>query len=146
MENQENLRAYFFCNMYLGGIQAGIQSQHATAEMFMKYEGVFRSHQKSLLLEWGAYHKTSILLNGGMAGDLQNVIDHLNVEYENAYPWASFNESIDALNNALTNVCIVLPESIYNFNKLSEEEQALQGLTTWELQLVDILSSKSLMK
>ena len=37
-EQKEKLRLYSFGNMYLGGVQAGIQCQHATTELWVKYQ------------------------------------------------------------------------------------------------------------
>jgi len=145
---QENLRAYFFQNMYLQGIQAGIQTQHTTTEMFVKYNyptaklafGV----QLITLMDWASLHKTTIVLNGGMSGDLLELEQLLSSE-DNPYPWSSFRESEYALNGALTSVGIVLPEKVYGYYKLSEGEQGQVWLSNWERELVEVLSSKRLM-
>lgn len=125
------MRAYFFGNMYLSSIQQGIQAQHCTAEMFVKYppidlqdfafstgeEPPEHMKQESLksetLFKWARDHKTTILLNGGEKADLLSLIPILKQE-DNPYPWAHFSESNDALNCCLTCVGIILPEKMYS--------------------------------
>ena len=109
------MRAYFFGNMYLSSIQQGIQAQHTTAELFIKYNppGTDRLLDEApLLFEWASDHKTSILLNGGYSSTLREIIELFRDE-DNPFPWVSFNESEDALDGALTCVGIVLPARIY---------------------------------
>ena len=144
---QENLRAYFFQNMYLQGIQAGIQTQHTTTEMFVKYiirGGSCYTKKEAIFDDWVCDHKTTIVLNGGMSGDLLELEKLLSSE-DNPYPWSSFRESEYALNGALTNVGIILPEKVYSYYKLSEEIQEEVCLSEWEMELVAVLSSKRLM-
>lgn len=108
------MRAYFFGNMYLSSIQQGIQAQHTTAELFIRYRGEdeFTPQTTSFLYEWARNHKTSILLNGGYSSTLREIIELFRDE-DNPFPWVSFNESEDALDGALTCVGIVLPARIY---------------------------------
>lgn len=152
MEKQsENLRAYFFANMYLPSLHAGIQSQHTTAEMFVKYakpNTIFFNKddevQRGILFKQASDHKTTIVLNGGMSGDLAEIKSLLS-HTDNPYPWAYFNETEYALNGALTNVGVILPERIYSYHKLTEDEQGLVKLSDFEQKLVEILSTKQLM-
>jgi hypothetical protein len=121
-------------------------------------------------MEWATDHKTTILLNGGMQSDLRDIISHFQKQ-DNPYPWEYFRESHDALNAALTNVSIVLPEKIYMYKKLIEEvhseisddgrtvevfrEEGMDGsydpgfvvysYTKWELELIELINSKRLM-
>lgn len=113
------MRAYFFGNMYLSSIQQGIQAQHTTAELFVKYTLYGKStadfigeRQRSSLYDWAKDHKTSILLNGGYADTLRALIARFD-STENPYPWTFFNEGEDALDGALTCVGIILPAKIY---------------------------------
>jgi len=111
------MRAYFFGNMYLSSIQQGIQAAHVTHELFTKYEisEIQQSEYNELgdsLWDWATNHKTMILLNGGYADNLRNLISIFD-DPKNPYPWASFNEGEDSLDGALTSVGIVLPEKIY---------------------------------
>jgi hypothetical protein len=124
--------------MYISGIGAGIQSQHTTVEMFLKYQPTYadfvaiesiesmgykitqnRSPQQEMLFDWAKNHKTTIIVNGGYSSDLNDTLDLLQrVEvYGGEYPFACFKETEDALNGALTNVGVILPEEIFNFVK-----------------------------
>lgn len=105
------MRAYFFVNMYLIGIHAGIQPQHVTAELFLKNHS---EEGNAILLDWATNHKTTIVLNGGYSEELRRLIEFFDTS-ENPYPWAFFNESKEALDGALTCVGIVIPEHIYSF-------------------------------
>jgi len=150
------LRAYFFQNFYLHGLHAGIQSQHTTAEMFVKYRRFPDTSQSQILFDWAEKHKTTIVLNGGMQCDLLDILNLL-AEYNNPYPFAYFKEAQHSLNGALTNVGIILPERIYNYTKEYEKATKVAvntkeldcifhwTLTPWEEKLVEVLSSKRLM-
>ena len=85
----------------------------------------------------GRYHETMILLNGGMQKDLQALVDLLTQADDddlNDFPWADFREAEEALNGALTNVSIVLPERIFKYSfdvksaiyAMGEETQSFQ--------------------
>lgn len=136
------MRAYFFQNFYLQGIHAGIQSQHTTAEMFVKYS--IGSTQHIMLYDWAINYKTTIVLNGGMQSDLlviEKLLDNCK------FPWASFREETDALNGALTNVGVILPEYIYNAPKVDSDywwESSWQ-FTEAEIKFVQMLQTKRLM-
>lgn len=110
------MRCYHLCNFYLAGIQAGIQSAHTQHELAMKYTGVNVNRGVSLAKvsyhDWATHHKTMILLNGGMASDLLDVESML-IPNVHPYAWAAFREEEAALNNAITNIGIVLPKKIY---------------------------------
>ena len=110
------MRAYFFGNYYLSSIQQGIQAQHCTAEMFVKYYSS-DSAGHSILHEWAKNHKTTIVLNGGNSSDLENFLQFIREgEYSNqhVYPFVSFNEDTQSLNQALTCVGIILPDVVYS--------------------------------
>lgn len=130
-------RAYFFQNTYVSGIHAGIQSQHCTTEMFIKYthsimhRAELQEHNQGceqMLYDWAYNHKTTIVLNGGFAKALYELSVFLDDD-ENKYPWAYFKESEDALDGCITNVGIILPEKIFNCPKeFYGEEVISQGL------------------
>lgn len=152
METKQELRAYFFQNMYLQGIHAGIQSQHTTAEMFIKYLepcNPYTCAKYDTLYDWAKLNKTTIVLNGGMQGDLEEVVKVLE-DPDNEYPWAFFKESDYALGGALTNVGVILPEKIYNAPDpfkdvpLFEEYCDLNHVTVYEKQIVGLIKSKRL--
>ncbi len=116
------MRLYFFGNMYLSSIQQGIQAAHVTHELFLKYQHVGNPSRAAIdLYCWAEHHKTMILLNGGYASSLQELIDIFNSP-NNPFPWTYFNEEEASLNGALTSVGIVLPEKIYEAAKALREE------------------------
>ena len=116
----QKLRAYFFQNMYVGGIQAGIQAQHCTARLFTKYS--HNSIENDIIRAWANEHETTILLNGGMSKDLREIMMCLCTL---PYPWATFSESDEALAGAITSVGVILPEHIWMHRKWIE----IQGLS-----------------
>ena len=113
--SNKNYRCYHFGNFYLSSIQQGIQSAHAQTNMFLKYDKGQSTHS-TVLYEW-AKNPTMICLNGGMNSDLVRLEHHLN-QYNDKYPFASFREDEDALDSILTNVAIILPDTIYNLSSV----------------------------
>jgi hypothetical protein len=119
-----NLRAYSINNMYLSGIHAGIQTAHSHHELALKYLVTLNGNkkfqkQKELLIEYIRYHKTIVVLNGGMHTDLLSFLSLLHsYEIDMDYPFAEFYESQQALNGSLTNITIVLPEKIYAYSRI----------------------------
>lgn len=115
-----SMRCYHFNNMYLAGIHAGIQSAHAQQELTIKYLlDEARSHTeeaKQNYIEWTQSHKTMCVLNGGGSSDLRGWIEFLSQAENTLYSWAPFSESEGALDGALTNIALVLPEKMYRFN------------------------------
>lgn len=103
--------------MYMGGIHAGIQSLHATSAMWRKYDEIYNPESPyysmmQTLRAWEDDHKTVVLLNGGDHAALLNLESFLN-SHDNFYPWASFRESQDALNGALTAIVVLIPAKLY---------------------------------
>ncbi len=115
------MRCYHLNNFYLSGIHAGIQSAHAQHELATKYlmaeDGDVYEETLIQYEEWAKHHKTIVVLNGGMQKDLQAWVDFLTVNSHHLFPWSAFHESMEALNGALTNVALVLPEHMYRFNR-----------------------------
>jgi hypothetical protein len=115
------MRCYHLNNFYLSGIHAGIQSAHAQHELASKYlmadEGDVYEETLIQYEEWAKHHKTIVVLNGGMQKDLQGWVEFLTVNSHHLFPWSAFYESMEALNGALTNVALVLPEHMYRFNR-----------------------------
>lgn len=130
------MRCYHLCNMYISGLMAGLQSAHTQHELAIKYlastpyrnmvadesltEYVYRldlhTDAKAEYINWANNYKTMILLNGGMASHLIELETFLS-ENSHAYAWSSFREEEAALNGALTNVGIVLPEHMYRWSR-----------------------------
>lgn len=153
---ESNYRCYHFANMYLPALHAGIQSQHCLAEMFIKYQTPSHRYnaKKIKLYSWAKQYKTTIVVNGGMSGNLEEIVELFSSE-DNPYPWSYFKETEYALNGALTNVGIILPEKVYGYDKVLdslshiEHEDDLAGLlpelTPFEMKVVEVLRGKRLM-
>lgn len=112
-------RCYHFGNFYLSPIQQGIQAAHAQMELFNKYcPHIYNDNQVDdipaidMLFTWSNKHKTMICLNGGDLASMNEIKEKICVE-DNIYPFATFNESEDALGGILTNIAIVLPLRIF---------------------------------
>ena len=153
MENSEELRAYFFNNMYLQAIHAGIQAQHCTAEMFVKYPYDTCTPDQDILYDWADYHKTTIILNGGYASNLERIISILN-NPNNPYPWGYFCESQEALKGCLTSVGIILPRKVFEGAKymstsspslVKDRYIQLNNITSFESEIMKELSQCKLM-
>ncbi len=108
------MRLYSITNMYMAGIHAGIQTQHSTAELFVKYPmtNSSTSHLGSFVYAWAKYHKTTVILNGGMHDALCRLLELLEEwesrEPDEVMPFAPFFEP--GVNNALTSISIVMDE------------------------------------
>ena len=109
------MRLYSFQCFYFAGIHAGIQTAHSVAEIAVKYQNPKSDTDKVAAHNfhlWAQDHKTIIVKNGGMAGDLRNLIELLELE-DNPHPWAYFKESEYAADGCLTNVSIVVPSLVW---------------------------------
>ncbi len=139
------MRAYFWGNMYMSSIQQGIQSLHCLSEMYVKYRhAVAGTQNQKDLFTWADTYKTVIVLNAGESIKLAAICDHFQSD-DNPYAWAQWSESYDAINGALTNVGIILPERMY---KAAQEKKKYwrnwenrQKLTEWEIELADLINS-----
>lgn len=137
----EELRAYFFVNMYLSGIHAGIQAQHCTAEMFARYDKA-RPDEKKVLHDWANEHKTTILLNAGYQSELHKITALL---INSGYPWAVFGESVEALNGATTCSGVILPKKMYSYRLWKDTPEEALDIGSYEYRTEDgILWSYSL--
>lgn len=116
-------------NMYLPGAQVGIQSFHTFARIAKKYmlDGDKNSTQYKHLLTWLEDYETVAFLGGGNCADLENFKKFIDSD-KNPYPWHYFHESMDALNGALTNVSIILPEKIHMNRHLERDLKCLVDL------------------
>ncbi len=129
------MRLYCFGNMYLSSIQQGIQSLHATVEMFLKYDDVdVEIEQQLMLMDWATNHKTVQLMNGGYGKHIRELHSWFEQQTNDGlckFPFADFHEEADALDGAITCVSIVLPERIYLLAKaVSNKWISLDQLTT----------------
>jgi len=134
------MRAYFFVNSALSGIQKGLQVAHCVTEMGNKAAAVASwihdqaardaDPEKIALhdtyFDWAEHAKTMIVLEGGFHAGLQEISNFFApVEYEgewpegfkppaqNPYLWAEFYEDEETMNGMMTCVGIILPERIY---------------------------------
>lgn len=160
------MRCYTFGNYYMSSIQQGIQAAHSISELFVKYydfelddnSSVLEQERyfiKESLYDWAENHKTMVCLNGGALGDLKNIRE-LMLDPENKYAWSTFYEDEHSLGEILTNIAIILPESIYDSaakirsgeylldgNKVYEEKFVM-NLTDFEKKLIQLLNSSQL--
>lgn len=163
VENTE-YRLYTFGNFYMSSIQQGIQALHSTTELFLKYSPL-DDIQGADLYEWADSHKTVICLNGGMDVNLQET-KMLFAQPENPYAWSYFNEAQDAMGGMLTNLAIVLPNTIYetasnlrskkwilinntiynnyNMNGKGYPNQEVLKVTNFDIKLINVLNNSSL--
>ena len=118
MQNPTELRLYTFVNFYLSSIQQGIQSAHVATNLASEYRGQ-RSKAAKLLHLWEDFGKTMIVLNGGMAKDIETGYNSQVFGFDGRidYPYAAFEEEPGALHpsfRAITAWGIVLPPEVYN--------------------------------
>lgn len=167
------MRCYHFGNYYMSSIQQGIQAAHCQMSLFVKYrensinydetnptiEEIEYQNAVDDLYDWATYHRTMICLNAGNNKQLSEV-RNLFQGKENKFPWAIFYEDEDSLGGILTNVCIVLPEEIYETaSKIRNREYTLQdnkvydelgkfvvSLSDFEVKLIELLNSCQLAK
>lgn len=121
------MRMYFFVPYHLSGIQKGIQAGHSALEYANLYANTpeFKYFIQS--------HKTWIILNGGTTSDLQGVSEALHYYGIN---FSRFREP--DLDNALTSVCFLAPEQVYDREKYpdlapckEDEKYAIETIKAW---------------
>jgi len=144
MNENRKYRGYFFTNMYLSTIQAGIQCAHAIGRMAREYNYIFN--------EWIENHETIILLNGGNCTDLDDLYDtlsrlikDLNYDDSNPLPLVRFHEDKRSLNEATTCVGIILPDSIYDRNP-GENFGLDDEIDEIEAEIYDLISKYQLVR
>jgi len=125
MEELE-LRMYFFVPYQLTGIQQGIQSGHAALEFALRYGRYNPDHMIWTFIE---RYKTWVILNGGTTnhGYAQANKGTLDEIYRNIIVYnveARLDDKIDVekfcepdLNDALTAVCFIVDERVFNKEK-----------------------------
>ena len=104
------MKAYFFSHFMLSEIQKGIQAQHCTTELFLKYQKP--SKEKKILYGWAKNHKTTIILNGGNCEDLAEITTKIEEAARTLHlPFSSFYED-SSINCARTCVGIIIPHNV----------------------------------
>lgn len=140
------MRLYSVTNMYTSGIHAGIQTAHLVHEMadFIRLRPVnFTVKTREVYYDWSMNHKTIIVLNGGYHANLVTVSEQFSkLGRILALPYASFNESVEALNGAMTATGIVVPPSIYEY----DPDTSGYFLYDEELELFKLIKSFPLAK
>lgn len=121
------LRFYCFVNFYLSSIQQGIQTGHCSVRLLRKYLTLGKEQftmggwavttdatveKVKMVEDWADNWETYIVLNGGDFGNLQEI--HRIIADTNDFPYVPFYESVRALDNLMTCVGVVLPETIFN--------------------------------
>lgn len=113
------MRLYSITNMYMAGIHAGIQTQHSTVRLFVKYDkdGGDTFPQEALLFDWAINHETTVVLNGGMHDSLKELLELFEKwekkEVNDVLPFAPFFEP--GVNNALTSISVIMPQNAIDF-------------------------------
>jgi len=131
IEKNENLelRMYFFVPYNISDIQKGIQAGHCALE----YADIYGS--TDLYKNFVKNHKTWIILNGGTTNVNLNTLGTLNKIYQDInnfnnahYIERVYNHSIiniasfsePDLNNALSAICFIADERVFNYEKYPE--------------------------
>jgi hypothetical protein len=143
------MKLFSFTNMYLSGLQAGLQTAHAVAALFRKYPHTIGyeadignccipgSLECDHLIDWADNFQTIIILNGGSSEELSDLSVFLS--HQNEYPYVQYRESEEAANNLLTCVAIVVPEKLcVSSNKPISigAEDMLKEYSSWDLEFL----------
>lgn len=136
VEDNKNLekRMYFFVPYNISDIQKGIQCGHAVEQYAFKYG------ENKNYIDYVQNHKTWIILDGGTTnghrsahgeaiGTLNQILDSL---VENEIEHACFYEP--DLNNALTAICFLVDERVFNNEKYLDQEDFYNEFFDFETQ------------
>ena len=102
------MRLYFFVNLHIGGIHAGIQSGHAAMKLARKYRN--DEAAQNVVDEFIDNHETFVLLNGGESDSMNEILTHLQRE-DCPLLWQEFRDS--GIDNAMTAIAVLVPEHLY---------------------------------
>ena len=119
-------RMYFFVPYNLSDVQKGIQAGHCALEYAYKF------NKNNDYISFIENDKTWIILNGGttnssrdfkgeVSGSLNKICDALS---DHDIKYSVFCEP--DLNNALTSVCFLADERVYNYEKYPDYEDAVK--------------------
>lgn len=132
------MKLYTWTHSMLSTKQQGIQSQHATIELFNTYKEtdlmdygrstgdsppkhlVDDARKADMLFSWSEDFKTHISLDGGNSIGMNEILEEFKMYIENddmEYPWAVFYED-KSLEGILTSISIILPEKVYKVSNL----------------------------
>jgi len=161
----EKLRFYNIVLCQLQGGFGGAQATHGMSELAVKYCFPRLTLKSEFLIDYMENHKTSVLLSGGIYANMLEMREFLDNE-SNPFPWSEFHESQEFLGGLMTNLAIILPESVFNFvqNERKHENKpcypyskgaisgghepysTVSGLTDYEIELARRISAMPLMK
>ena len=146
------MRAYFFVNSALSGIQKGMQVAHCVAEMMpcldddcpTAYNLGRQEKAHDMAVRWGRGNREIIVLEGGNHRDLmalEMVLD------EGPLWWSAHQDT--SLGLTYTAVGAIVPERIYKMAEeyrkgpkhLRESEARFSGFTEWEIDFINFLNS-----
>jgi len=132
-------RLYTFPHFMLSPLAKGIQTTHSTVEMFNKYvphkennyevriQDDLEKDPFEILFDWSNNHKTEIMLNPGVSGNLED-LKYVLEDPENFYPWAVFYEDEYSLKGIMTAISIVLTEKIYYSADIIKRNKDIFGI------------------
>lgn len=149
------MRAYFFVNSALSGIQKGLQAAHCVAEMARQSEAKLFAEpgsKASDFTDWAENFKTIVVLEGGFHDDLRWIKSYFEMGFNfkktgtkdpSPFSWAAFTEDEETMNGMMTCVGIILPERIYEAAKDYRENRldSFTGFTGWEVEMIKLLNS-----
>lgn len=144
------MRLYTLTNFMLSSIQQGIQTAHLIHELFVKYQNYSPSSlQYQWLWDWAKNHKTLIILNGGNVRNLYDIfLMFRRLCSVTDYPYTSFFEDCDSLNNTLTCVGVILPPQIYltveTYRKETDKNNILKSFSQEEQEMIELISKQRL--
>ena len=146
MKNELELRMYAFVPYQLMPLQKGIQSGHAVQQYDHKFK------DKELTVEFITKHMTWIVLDGGTTnstrdfegisqGTLNQITDSL---ADNEIDFAYFTEP--DLQDALTAVCFICDERVFNFEDYPDFIDHMIDLTVTRNKenFIDVIRKKSM--
>ena len=122
LERPTGWRMYFFVPYNISDIQKGIQAGHCAEQYAKKYSVVSAGQAKKYWREYVSFDKTWMIMNGGTTNSdiLYNQTEPLgtlnqikNSLEDNNIDYAYFIEP--DINNALTAVCFLADERVYDF-------------------------------
>jgi len=150
------VRAYFFVNSALSGIQKGLQVAHCVAEMSNEDLEDVAVDEKGKFEAWRLDHKTIIVLEGGFHADLHDITGMIR-DGDHSFHWDCFSEDEETMNEMMTCVGVILPERIYEAAKRVRETRVNLELglddervwsvvgefkiTEWEAEFIKLLNS-----
>jgi hypothetical protein len=142
------MRYYAFANMYINGVHTGIQAGHALDQMWLKYTEMIEQRvdlytpiypvQFAFMRTFSKDHMTFVYLNGGDHEMLSDLFGFISTN-DGSLPFQLFREP--GLNNAITAVGIILPETLYDeyataVGNAAQSAMNVEG-STWIKELED---------